>query len=368
MKGENTARILAIAKKDDPDNDSLVQGPLPEGAVFLGILDTDDESSVQKYFGHDNLLLPNVLFVASHPKARAILELVLQWDNNHQRSIQWIHTRSAGIDFISCQLLREWFQHPARDDSLAVRQRMMTNARGLFSSSLAEYTMLSCLYFAKQLPRLQENKQGRVWDPFAMQELKNARMGIIGYGSIGQACARVATQGFSMKVTGLKNRKSKDSIGDEDPYADTIYYGLEGMNRIFEECDFVVCALPLTADTRQCIGHEQFAHAKSNVFINIGRGQVVDEIALVEALQSKKLKGAALDVFAVEPLPHSSPLWEMDNVLISSHNADNIEGTDEAGKPTTFMSESTKFFIQAQVPRFLLGEELLNPVDPETGY
>jgi phosphoglycerate dehydrogenase-like enzyme len=108
------------------------------------------------------------------------------------------------------------------------------------------------------------------------------------------------------------------------------------------------------------VSAEAFAAVKPNaVFINLGRGPVVDEIALTEALQSGKLKGAALDVFADEPLSADSALWHMPNVLISPHNMD---------QTSTFMHEATAFFLNENLPRFLCGEELLNPVDPKLGY
>ena len=179
-------------------------------------------------------------------------------------------------------------------------------------------------------------------------------MGIIGYGDIGHACARLGAA-YGMKITALRRRPEPDQLCDLVYPSDTA-----SLNRVFQECDYIVCAAPLTAETKGMIGKEQFDNAKPGaVFINVGRGPIVDEEALIAALNDGRLKGAGLDVFAVEPLPESSPLWEMDNVLLSPHNMD---------KTATFMHESTQFFIQENLPRFVRDQELLNPVTPSAGY
>ena len=127
------------------------------------------------------------------------------------------------------------------------------------------------------------------------------------------------------------------------------------------ESDYILCSAPLTDETRGMLNAEAFAHVKPNaVFINVGRGPIVDENALVDALQNgNQLKGAALDVFDTEPLPTSSKLWDLPNVLISPHNMDQTE---------TFMHEATEFFVRENLPRFVRGEAVLNPVNPAAGY
>ena len=170
--------------------------------------------------------------------------------------------------------------------------------------------------------------------------------------------ARLA-KAYGMKVLALV-RQSRSS----DEYADVLITNdvsnNDGLNRIFAESDYVLCALPLTESTHRCIGATQFALCQPNcVFINVGRGPIVDEDALIAALQTNRLKGAALDVFTIEPLPTSSPLWDMDNVLMSPHNMDQTD---------TFLVESTTFFVQEQIPRFVRGLPLLNHVNPTLGY
>lgn len=195
---------------------------------------------------------------------------------------------------------------------------------------------------------------------YSVSELRGSTIGIIGYGDIGRATARLA-KAYGMKVLALV-RQARLTIQDE--YADELIVNdvgnNDGMSRIFTESDYVLCALPLTKSTYRCIGESQFALCKPNcVFINVGRGPIVDEEALIAALQTKQLKGAALDVFAIEPLPISSPLWDMDNVLLSPHNMDQTD---------TFLLESTTFFVEEQIPRFIRGLPLLNHVNPTLGY
>ena len=155
-------------------------------------------------------------------------------------------------------------------------------------------------------------------------------------------------------------RRNVDRSKD-DPFCDEVYPSdQKSLNRLFKECDYILCAAPLTEQTRNLIGKEAVDHGDENtVFINVGRGPIVDENALIDALQNGKLKGAALDVFAVEPLPKDSMLWDLDNVLISPHNMDQTE---------TFMHEAAEFFVEENLPRFYRGEPLLNPTNPALGY
>ena len=175
---------------------------------------------------------------------------------------------------------------------------------------------------------------------------------------------------FSINNNTTNHNKNRIKIYDTTTQPDAL-------NSIFKESDYVLIATPLTKDTHKLIGMEQFLHAKDGcVLINVGRGPVIDEEALIDALQAPSsestltndeqhigskslLKGAALDVTTIEPLPQDSPLWKLNNVLLSPHNMD---------MTTTFMLESTEFFVQEQLPRFIRGLPLLNPVDVKTGY
>jgi phosphoglycerate dehydrogenase-like enzyme len=217
-------------------------------------------------------------------------------------SIEWVHTRSAGIDFVT-------------SDTLANFKGPVTNAKGQFSSTLAEYTLMACAYFAKDLPRLMRQKYSKNWEKYSVLELRGATLGIIGYGDIGRACAKLARV-YGMKIVVLRRNPSKTNA---DPYVDVVYGSDKAsLNQLFAESDYILCSAPLTTETKGLITKEQFDNAKQDaVFLNVGRGPIVDENALIAALQDGRLKGAGLDVFATEPLPTDSALWNMENVLLS---------------------------------------------------
>ncbi|GKY92559.1 hypothetical protein MPSEU_000226100 [Mayamaea pseudoterrestris] len=341
-------RLIALVDPNDPANAPLLDNAdkIPDLQLLAAGSSLDD-------FRLDSLQDANAIFVSSS-NAREPLAQLLQ----AIPSIEWIHTRSAGIDHVVSKTLSDIFT--SKQGRLS-----MTNARGLFSSTLAEYTLMACSYYAKSVPRILKQQRQQQWTKFPIRELRGSTMGVIGCGSIGMACARLAVA-YGMRVVGLKRRRRRsesDTSNDKDEFIDKVHYmdeDSDGVNKIFAASDFIVCAAPLTEQTRHMIGASAFAHAKPHaVFVNVGRGQVVDEDALVEALESGQLRGAGLDVVATEPLPKESRLWNMDNVLLSPHNMDMTE---------TFMHESTEWFVSQNLPRFVRGLELENKVDPTAGY
>lgn len=289
-----------------------------------------------------------MVFVSpSCPKARKQLPLLLA----AFPSIEWIHVRSAGIDFVVSDELSEMFSQNRNKIT-------MTNAKGQFSSSLAEYTMMACSYFAKDLPRLLRQKQTQNWQKYDVEELRGKTMGIVGYGDIGRACAKLAHV-YGMKIIALRRNPK---LSQHDPLCEVVYgTDKKSLNRLMSESDYIVCSAPSTVETGGMVNADAFRHVKEGaVFLNLGRGPVVDEDALIEALKDDgRLKGAALDVFAEEPLPEDNELWHLDNVLISPHNMD---------QTCTFMHEAAEFFVYENLPRFICGKDLLNPVDPKEGY
>lgn len=331
------ARILALCDPNDAYNKPLYNGPLPDGSKLLAIgstlADFDNESIINQN--------PNVIFV-SHPKAReSLVELLDKFP-----SVEWVHTRSAGIDFISSQKLF---------DKLNAADIQLTNAKGIFSSTLAEYCMLACSYFSKDLPRLMRQKNEANWEQYPVLELRGSTLGVVGFGDIGRASAKLA-KAYGMKVLGLK-RTVPESFSDE--CCDEIF-DLSGLVNVVKRSDYILVSTPLTEQTRGLISKEVLSHCKKTaVIINVGRGPIIDEEALIEALESGDIKGAGLDVMTVEPLPKESKLWKLPNVLLSPHNMD---------MTLTFMQESTEFFINENLPRFVREIELLNPVDKRAGY
>jgi phosphoglycerate dehydrogenase-like enzyme len=230
----------------------------------------------------------------------------------------------------------------------------LTNGRGVFSQSLGEFIIGAVLFFAKDMPRmLRSQREGR-WDQFDVQEVRGQTLGIVGYGDIGRAIAKRASA-LEMKVLALRRRPE---LSEADPYVSELF-GFDRKKELMERCDYVVSALPLTPETRNFLNAADFAAMKKTaIFMNVGRGPVVDEPALIAALQAGQIRGAALDVFAVEPLPAGHPFYSMENVLMSAHCADNT---------AEWLNDAMRFFY-INLERFWRNEPLLNIVDKKAGY
>ena len=239
--------------------------------------------------------------------------------------LRWIHALGAGVDTLPFDELR-------KSDAI------VTNSRGVYADALAEFALAAMLWFAKDLRRLERNQAARVWEPYTVERLESQSVGIIGYGGIGRAVGR-RTEALGMRVIEVRRQSG---VIDEALTA-----------------DYVVLSMPLTATTRGMVDQERIARMKPGaVLINICRGAVVDEPALIEALRAKRIRGAALDVFETEPLPPTHPLWALDNVLISPHTADHTADSHE---------RAMRFFLR-NLELFWRGESLENVVDKDAGY
>ena len=342
------ARIIALSDPKDDFNNEAFLHHLPAEAKLLGIGLTYDDIMTSLSSNKEEEL-PNVIFVSSsHPKVKESLQQLVE---EFSSSLEWIHSRSAGIDaYVSSELASTL-------SSSTETNIQMTNAKGMYSSTLAEYTMMAIAYFAKDLPRLIQQQSDSLWKKYPVEEIRGQTIGIIGYGDIGRAIAKLA-KAYGMTVVATRRNPK---LSQYDPYCDTIL-GNESLHTLMEQSDFIVVAAPLTETTRGMVNKEVLSHVKPQkaVIINVGRGPIIDEDALIHALQTGLVKGAALDVVTQEPLPTTSPLWNMtQNVLLSPHNMD---------QTITFMKESTDFFVQENIPRFLRNLPLLNPVNPSNGY
>ena len=256
--------------------------------------------------------------------------------------VQWIHTRSAGLDTI---LFPELIASPVP----------LTNGTGVFSPSLGEFALAAILYFAKDLRRMIRNQEAGRWDQFDVTGISGQTVGIVGYGDIGRA---VATRVRAMGMRVLAVKRSGPLLYNVDPLVQRIY-GPESLLEVLLQCDYVIVAAPLTPETRAMINDAAFeAMKREAVIINIGRGPVIDEAAMVRALENGRIKGAALDVFDKEPLPAGHPLYRLQNVLLSPHCADHTPD---------WLERAMQFFID-QFHRFRKGEPLLNVVDKNRGY
>jgi phosphoglycerate dehydrogenase-like enzyme len=233
---------------------------------------------------------------------------------------------------------------------------VVTTASGIYSGPLAEFVLMAMLQHAKELDHLRSDKAGKIWRQGAVGTLENKTLCVVGMGSIGRAIAGRA-QPFGMRVVGVKRTVREDD--EAWGYADELYATAE-LRSALGEADYVAATLPGTPETRRLIDAEALAATRQGAyFANVGRGSVVDEGALVEALQSGHLSGAALDVFEVEPLPEESPLWDLDNVIVSAHTTDVV--------PDLINASQTDLFCE-NLRRYLAGEELINVLDKRLLY
>jgi len=257
-------------------------------------------------------------------------------------ALKWVHCKAAGLDDV---LLPE----------VIASSVPLTNGSGVFSPPLGEFVLGAILYFAKDFRRLIRNQTTGRWEQFDVTEISGQTAGIVGYGDIGQA---VATRLRAMGMRVLANRRSVPPPDRVDPLIDR-YYGSGGLLEMLAECDYVVVTAPLTPETRGMLGAREFAAMKpSAAVINVGRGAVIDEPAMIQALTEKRILGAGLDVFVTEPLPPGHPFFQLDNVLLSPHSADHT---------SDWLDRAMQFFL-TQFERFAKGEPLLNIVDKKRGY
>lgn len=255
--------------------------------------------------------------------------------------VRWVHTLSAGVESL---LSPEIVASPVP----------LTNGRGVFRRALGEWVVGAMLYFSYGFRRLMREQDAGRWTPFEVEELHGRTLGIVGYGQIGRAVAERARP-FGMPVTALRR---KPLLSAADPLLDACYPPAR-LQELLAQSDYVAVTAPLTPETRGLLGEAQIAAMKpSALIINVGRGAVIDEAALIHALESGKIRGAALDVFAVEPLPGGHPFYKLDNVLLSPHTADHIQDA---------LENAVEFFLE-NFERFRKGEPLQNVIDKHAGY
>lgn len=257
-------------------------------------------------------------------------------------AVRWVHCRAAGLDDL-------WFPE------LSASPVPLTNGSGVFSPPLGEFVLAAVLFFAKDFRRLIRNRIAGVWEQFDVTEIHGQTAGIVGFGDIGRAAA-LRLHAMGMRVLAL--RRTPPPAGHLDSVVDR-FYSPEEIVEMTAQCDYIIVTAPLTEQTRGMVNSRVIAAMRPNaVVINVGRGPVIDEAALVEALEQKRILGAALDVFAREPLPTGHPFYRLENVLISPHSADHTPD---------WLDRAMRFFL-AQFERYSKNEPLLNVVDKKRGY
>jgi phosphoglycerate dehydrogenase-like enzyme len=259
------------------------------------------------------------------------------WDEAER--LRWIHSASAGVDALLFSELVE-------------SDVVVTNARGVFDEAMAEYVIGLLLMFAKGLVGVVDRQRRREWLHRETEQLAGRHLLVVGVGSIGRAIGRAGlAMGMQVRGVGRTSRPGDDVFG--------VVLGAQELLEALGWADAVVDALPGSSGTRHIFGAEAFAAMQPSArFVNVGRGSTVDETALVDAVRSGGIAGAALDVFEEEPLPSESPLWDLPGVIVSPHMSGDVAGWKEAG---------VELFME-NLDRFLAGRPLRNVVDKDLGF
>lgn len=294
---------------------------------------------------------PDVEFTSARDRGEADrllpgCEVVLGWAVTRENfaaaaRLDWIQLTAAGV---GSQLFPELVESRVR----------ITNGRGLYGVPMAEHALGLMLAFARKLHRARDAQRERRWDPAALAResppfgvLEGATLGLVGLGSVGTEIARRA-RALGMRVLAVRRRPRPD------PEPADVQWGVEELPRLLEAADVLVLAAPLTERTRGLIGAAELARMRPHaLLVNLGRGALVDERALVDALRAGRPAGAALDVLEEEPLPASSPLWDLPSTYVSSHCSTSVD---------RYVDDLFELF-QENVRRYVAGEPLRNAID-----
>jgi phosphoglycerate dehydrogenase-like enzyme len=278
--------------------------------------------------------------------ARAEVAFEFDWEHPEELlkrapRLRWVQATSSGIGPLIEHL------------GLAGSPLLITNAAGIHAQPLAEFVLLAALHFAKEMPRLNTWKEKRHWERFCGQEVFGSRMTLIGLGRVGSRIAELSSA-LGMEVTGYRR-----TTGLPTPPGVRRVVDSAGLDSVLPETDILVIAAPDTPETTNLIDRRRLFLLPANaVVVNVGRGSLIDEQAMIELLEAGRLRGAGLDVFAKEPLPADSPLWAMPNVIISPHSASTVVQEND---------RLVDLFIE-NLHRYLDGRPLTNVFDHARRY
>lgn len=277
------------------------------------------------------------------PDSEKDAEIFFGWPGKDElkslKNLEWIQVPSAGVDGLLYPELVE-------------SEIVLTNTSGMHRTSMAEISTAMMLMFAKKMHKFMHSQEKREWNPRTPNHLEGRRAGILGLGEVGMETAWKAYR-LGMDVIGLKKSKIK-----RPSYIEEILEPKD-LDYLLEKSDFLIITLPLTDETRHMIGEREIRLLGSeNYLINVGRGAVVDNEALLEGLKKGWIAGAGLDVFEEEPLPEDSEFWDLENVIITPHIS---------GATPNYPDIATEIFCK-NLESFLKGEKLKNKVDKEAGY
>lgn len=257
------------------------------------------------------------------------------------RNLRWIFSYSAGVEHYPQKELQE----------MGV---ILTNTSGVHSKSISEQVLGAMIMFSRNLLAAMKNREKKIFDRnFPLRELTGENLLIVGTGAIGREIARRA-KAFDMKVTGIRNHAG----GDLPENFDAVY-SADSLEEHLSGFQYIVCVVPSTEKTRGLFDRRKFSLMDPDtVFMNVGRGDLIVEEDMIEALEKKKIRGAYLDVFPTEPLPQDSKFWDLDNLLITPHNA---------GPTPHYFERAIKIFSE-NLSHFRKGEKMINQVNYQEKY
>jgi phosphoglycerate dehydrogenase-like enzyme len=259
-------------------------------------------------------------------------------------NLRWVHSATAGVERVLTP-------------QAAKRGLVITNARGVFSEPIAEYVLMMVLAIMRRLPQLLELQRERTWQPLEATEMREITIGIVGLGSIGRHVAKLALT-FGSRVVALR-RDAERAGEDRELQGIADILSPTQLPELLAQSDFVVLALPLTPQTEDLFNSETLGHMKRGSWlINVARGRLVDERALVRALGEGPMGGAVLDAFRDEPVLPESPLYDVPNLIITPHTS------WSSGR---VLDRSIGLFCD-NLRRYAAGKALINVVDPGKGY
>lgn len=254
--------------------------------------------------------------------------------------LRWIHSVSVGVESVLTPCVR-------------LRGLTVTNGRGVFDQPIAEYAMTMILAVCRRLPQLIELQRERTWQPLEAQEMSGVTIGLVGLGGIGCHVAELARP-FGARVVAVRRHP-----GSGSPDGVEVLGGIAALPKLMAISDFVVLAVPLTGETEALVNEDVLALAKPGSWIiNVARGGLIDEVAMLRALRSGPLGGAVLDTFRDEPLPETSQFYRLPNCIVTPHTS---------WSSGAVLGRTFKVFCD-NLRRYRAGEPLLHVVDPELGY
>jgi phosphoglycerate dehydrogenase-like enzyme len=272
-----------------------------------------------------------VAFASNNPRRVTLLL-------NAAPKLRWYHSVGAGVDTVPLS-------------EFGKRGIVLTNNSGSYDIQIAEHLMAFVFAASRQLHRYRDHQRAHEWKDEPHQELRDATIVVYGMGSIGGEVARLATA-VGMRVVGVRRHAAPTAgISRVVP--------TDRLRDVVGEADYLAITAPLTPATRGAISRDVISRMKPTAWIvNIARGAIVDEPAMIDALRERRIAGAALDVFATEPLPPENPLWSLENVIITPHSSGD----------SPRVGERTIALFAENLRRYKAGEPLLNQVDLAQGY